>query len=191
MMSLIGDAAKDHHLQVWMANPDEEAIMQELGISGALETDSTKPVLGVYINDRTWAKIGWYLDLRTTVDEGVQNDDGSVTYQAVTTVGNTITYEEVEVLPRLIHGTRGDMPVQGSMYSQLVLVAPAGGTISDVAISDESSTRQMQLYGFDTSISLFWTNPESTTTITYSVTTSPEAREPLAIRMSPTARTFE
>lgn len=191
VMSLIGDAAQNHRLQIWMADPDEEAIMQELGISGALEADPSRPVLGVYINDTTWAKIGWYLDLKTTVDEGLQNDDGSMTYQAVTTVHNAITQDEVSYLPTLICGSRENAPAAGSMNTQLVVFAPAGGSISDMVVSDGSGTWHRSLYGFDVGFAHFWTNPESTTTITYTVTTSPEAREPLTIRMSPTARTFE
>lgn len=189
--SLIGEASETHRLQAWMANVDEEAIMQELGISGGLETNPAKPVLGVYVNDATWSKIGWYLDLRTTVDESTANSDGSVTYHATTTVHNALNEYEASTLKTYIVGNRSDAPSRGSMSTQIALFPPAGGSISDITVSDGSGSWYRPLYGFDVGFVHFWTEPESTTTITYTVTTSPEAREPLAIRMSPTARTFE
>lgn len=191
VMSLISEAAETYRLQAWMANADEEAIIDEFGISGGLETDPAKPVLGVYVNDATWAKIGWYLDLRTTVDEGTINADGSITYQATTTVGNALTEYEATTLNTLITGNRSAAPCRGAMSTQVELFPPAGGSITDITVSDGSGTWYRPLYGFDVGFAHFWTEPESTTTITYTVTTSPEAREPLTIRMSPTARTFE
>lgn len=191
VMSLIGEASETYRLQAWMADADEEAIIDELGISGALETDLAKPVLGVYVNDATWAKIGWYLDLRTTVDEGTVNDDGSVTYHATTTVGNALTEYEASTAKTLVTGNRNNAPTRGSMSTQIVLFPPAGGSISEITVSDGSGTWYKMLYGFDVAFAHFWTEPESTTTITYTVTTAPEAREPLTVRMSPTARSFE
>ena len=191
VMSLIGDASQNYRLQAWMANPDEEAIMQDLGISGALETDPSKPVLGVYINDATWAKMGWYLDLRTTIDEGTKNADGSMTYRATTTLGNTITSDEAALLRKGIVGDRAEAPSRGSMFSQVALFPPAGGSITNVMVSDGYSSWYMPLYGFDVAFAHVWTEPQQTTRITYTVSTAPEAAEPLVIRMSPTARSFE
>ena len=190
--SMIGDASQSHRLQVWMANPDEEMIMKELGVSGALETDSSKqPVLGVYVNDATWAKMGWYLDLRTQLGESVQNADGTITYRVTTTVHNVISTSDAETLRAWIVGKREDAPTRGSMYTQLSFYPPAGGRVEDLTVSDGSKTWYASIYGFDVGFAHFWTDPEKTTTVTYSVTTASNPSGPLAVRMSPTAQSFE
>ena len=191
VMSLISQSAQDHRLQVWMVNADEETIMEDLGISGALETDPTHPILGVYLNDYTWAKMGWYLDFRTTVDEGTRNADGSMTYHATTIVRNTMTAYDAPNMPSYIAGTNPDRRNACDMRTSVQIFPPAGGSISNVQASNDASPAWKTAYGFNFAILDFWTNVEETTTITYDVTTSPEAIGELQIRTTPTCRTFE
>lgn len=192
LADLIGQSAEDHRLQVWMADAGEEAIMDELGISGAMSADPTKPVLGVYLNDYTWAKMGWYLDLRTTVGEGSRNEDGSMTYPVTTTVRNAMTPEEAAVASAYTVGLNPNRPEVGAMHTQLLIFAPAGGSV--LGLDNEgrdSDPWYTSMYGLNMVVTGFWVGTEETATVTYTVTTSPEATEPLALRTSPTARTFE
>lgn len=192
VMELIGQSAQDHRLQVWMVNEQEEAIMEDLGISGAIETDPTHPVLGVYLNDYSWAKLGWYLDFRTSVDEGVRNADGSMTYRATTTVGNRMTWADSVNLPPYVSGVGNpDSRNSGDMCTNVILFPPAGGSISNVQPSNGTDVYWNTVYGFDIASMTFRTNCEETTTITYDVTTAPEALGDLEIRTTPTCRTFE
>lgn len=190
-ISLIGQSAQDHRLQVWMANEQEESIIDELGISGAIDTNPTNPVLGVYLNDYTWAKMGWYLDFRTSVDEGTRNADGSTAYHVTTTVHNTMTWADSYTMPEYIAGDNPDARNACDMFTDILLFPPAGGSISDVQVSTGQTPTRANVYGFEIATMAFWTNCEETTTITYTVTTAPEALGELLVRTSPTCRSFE
>ncbi len=71
-------------------------------------------------------------------------------------------------------------------------MAPAGGSISDVSGSGGvfAVVAQGQVYGFDAVSCNVQDLPGETTTVTYTVTTSPQATEPLAVQSTPLARSF-
>ena len=67
---------------MYSRNDDEEKAAKALGISGALQTDTSEaPILGVYVNNYSYSKMDWFLDKRVTVDSSVENADGSTTYR--------------------------------------------------------------------------------------------------------------
>lgn len=185
------DGALTRNFQVWMADPDQEAAIDALGFSGKLEADPAKPVLGTYTNDYTWSKMDWYLNMNTQVGEGVKNADGSTSYQVTTTVTNAMTPEEAAAAPLYVYGGNPDKRSQGDMLTHLYLLAPAGGYISDIqGQGGVFSVAQHSVYGYDEWTCSLQENPQETTTITYTVTTSPEATQPLTVSRTPAARSF-
>lgn len=185
------DGALTRNFQVWMADEAQEAAIDALGFSGKLEDDPTKPVLGTYTNDYTWSKMDWYLNMNTQIGEGVKNADGSVSYPVTTTVTNAMTEEEAAAAPLYVYGGNPDKRSQGDMLTHLYLLAPAGGYISDVqGQGGVFSVAQHSVYGFDEWTCALQENPQETTTITYTVTTSPQATEPLTVSRTPAARSF-
>lgn len=185
------DGALARNFQVWMADEAQEAAIDALGFSGKLEDDPTKPVLGTYTNDYTWSKMDWYLNMNTQVGEGVKNADGSVSYPVTTTVTNAMTEEEAAAAPYYVYGGNPDKRSQGDMLTHLYLLAPAGGSISNIqGTGGVFSVAQHSVYGFDEWTCSLQENPQETTTITYTVTTSPQAAQPLTVSRTPAARTF-
>lgn len=185
------DGALTRNFQVWMADPDQEAAIDALGFSGKLEADPAKPVLGTYTNDYTWSKMDWYLNMNTQVGEGVKNADGSTSYKVTTTVTNAMTPEEAAAAPLYVYGGNPDKRSQGDMLTHLYLLAPAGGYISDIqGQGGVFSVAQHSVYGYDEWTCSLQENPQETTTITYTVTTSPEATQPLTVSRTPAARSF-
>lgn len=185
------DGALARNFQVWMADEAQEAAIDALGFSGRLEDDPAKPVLGTYTNDYTWSKMDWYLDMRTSVGEGTKNPDGSTSYPVTTTVTNAMTEAEAASAPYYVYGGNPDKRSQGDMLTHLYLMAPAGGSISNVqGTGGVFSAAQHTVYGFDEWTCALQENPGETTTVTYTVTTSPQATEPLAVDRTPAARTF-
>lgn len=188
LLEVVVEAADEGRLLVWMDNVDEEGVIQRLGFAGELPTDPAAPELGVYVNDDTWAKMGWYLSLDTTVTDSVKNADGSVTYFLTTTLANSITQEEAEVAPAYVTGFSPDKRSIGDMYMHLLLVAPAGGSISDVVVSSGASVGSYALYGHDVKLANINVGPQETVVVTYQVTTSTRAAEGLVIRQTPLAQ---
>lgn len=186
-------SGEDGRLLVWMVNEDEQQIMVDLGLDGSLETDPTKPVLGVYINDDTYSKISWYTASKTVIGEGVKNADGTTTYDVTTTITNTITPEEAYSAPLYVYGNNEAKRDNSDMLDIVFFYAPAGGTISNLTASDgavfsnygivECSLNGLQLFRTRTHLLA-----GETATFTYQVTVSAEAAEPLALRTTPLAQ---
>ncbi|KUH59421.1 hypothetical protein AUL39_03660 [Tractidigestivibacter scatoligenes] len=185
LAKLIRQSGEDRRLQAWMADDTEEAAMKELGVAGELGSDPTQPVLGVYVNDNTWAKMDWYMDLRTTVGAANQNSDGTTTYDVTTTITNRMTDEEAASAPAYITGGSDMTSGAGDMVSLVIVLGPAGGTVS--GLDNRGSNGQLE--GLDGHYFGVSTKPGETATIEYQVTTAAGASA-LQVRQTPTARTF-
>lgn len=193
LIDVIGQSGADGRLLAWMANEEEQALMEAIGVSGALETDPSEPVLGVYLNDDTYSKISWYASCYTTVGEGVKNADGTTTYDVTTTLLNTITPEEAATAPKYIYGGNEEKRDNSDMLNYVYFVAPAGGTITNLT---ETNGAVFDGYGFaETTLNglqFFRTRTHlrsgESAVFTYQVTVSAEATEPLSVRTTPLAQ---
>ena len=193
LIDVIGQSGADGRLLAWMANEEEQALMEAIGVSGALETDPSEPVLGIYLNDDTYSKISWYASCYTTVGEGVKNADGTTTYDVTTTLLNTITPEEAATAPKYIYGGNEEKRDNSDMLNYVYFVAPAGGTITNLT---ETNGAVFDGYGFaETTLNglqFFRTRTHlrsgESAVFTYQVTVSSEATEPLSVRTTPLAQ---
>lgn len=193
LVDTITNAMDEHRFQVWMVNGDEENVMKKIGCSGTLSTDPATPQVGVYINDDTYSKISWYLSTHTTINTSQVNADGSTTYNLTTTIKNNITPAVAES-----DGAQSKGYIVGSnslkrdvtdMINQVYLVAPAGGTISDVTLNDVAQGGSPLPYeGFQVYHVQTQTSGGATTSITYNVTTAATATADLTIEQTPTAQ---
>lgn len=191
---LLQEAASSRRFVVWMRDESAQSIMRELGVTGELEYDPEEPVLGVYVNDDTWAKMCWYMDLHTQVEESTINANGSKTYRVTTTIANTMSEGDLYNATKYVYGNSPSRRNDGDLSSNLLLYAPAGGSISNIQFSDNCNMngyREATYNGLQVIYALVNTNYEETTTVTYTVTTAPEARGDLQVRMTPTCRSFE
>lgn len=177
-------------LLTYATDETTEQAFAAMGSSGAIPTDETAPQLGVYLNDRDSSKIDWYLDLRTTVESRTTNADGSTTYHMATTMTNTVNPDEAAQ-----HDPSGYLKGNRdyAMANGTLLVAPAGGSISNVVVDGETlgAMTEATLYGLDAWAGVLGVEPGTTTTVRYDVTTSPNATQDLAIHQTPTCQTFE
>lgn len=193
LIDVIGQSGADGRLLAWMANEEEQALMEAIGVSGALGTDPSEPVLGVYLNDDTYSKISWYASCYTTVSEGVKNADETTTYDVTTTLVNTITPEEAATAPKYVYGGNEEKRDNSDMLNYVYFVAPAGGTITNLT---ETNGAVFDGYGFaETTLNglqFFRTRTHLRTgesaVFTYQVTVSAEATEPLSVRTTPLAQ---
>ena len=193
LWDVIERGAESGRLLMWMANEEEQSVIDGMGLSGKLETDPTTPVLGVYLNDDTYSKISWYASCYTQVGEGVKNADGTTTYDVTTTLTNTMTPEEAASAPIYVYGGNSSKRDNSDMLNYVYFVAPAGGTITNLsenngAVVDGYGFAETTLYG----LQFFRTKTHllsgQSAVFTYQVTVSSEATEPLAVRTTPLAR---
>ena len=187
----LGDAVGEQHLFVWMANADEQALVEKAGAAGTLGNDSANPQLGVFISDDTYSKKSWFFSTDTQVSDGTANADGTTTYHVTTTLANHLTADEADNSASYITGCNIDRRDNTDMVMWIYLVAPAGGSISnvsqeggDVALQDFT---ELPYNG----LSVTFANPRidggETMTVSYDVTCA-AGSAPMTLRTTPTAQ---
>ena len=126
------------------------------------------------------------------MSEPTVNSDGSRSYTVTVTLGNTTTLDQMkDELPAAITGSSPE-DHDYSMVTAYCIMAPAGGTISNLNIDASQVDKQEEatLYGNDVWAGYVDTNPSTTSTFTYTVTVSAEAESDLTVWTTPTEQTF-
>ncbi|MDY2778067.1 MAG: DUF4012 domain-containing protein [Collinsella sp.] len=184
----LGRGASEGRLLVWMADADEQELMESMGVAGALPTSADDPQTGLYVNNYSYSKLDWYLDIQTQVGERVLNPDGSASYKVKATLTNTMTQEEADALPAYVkaHSPRADAPSQQIL--RLYLYAPFGGSISDVQNSygsmSEATHNDLQVFYNEIRM-----KPGESVEVSYTVNVPAEgANKELRFRVTPTAQ---
>ena len=189
LYSTLSSSASDHRLQIWFENDYLQKAFARQGFSGALSDDPTRPELGIFLNDDTWAKIGWYAKLDTYVSNPKRNPDGSKTYDVTTTISNTAWKDELEYSPRYIWGYNQEEKLTDSdMILAPLFVAPAGGKISDLTLNGEPWDMEHTLYDRQVYYGVVHADVGESVVVRYEVTTSPDAIENLEVRKTPLAQ---
>lgn len=178
--------AKEHRLLMWSTDETCESTFEQLGVSGGIETDTAHPVLGVYLSNKTYGKIDWYLNYATNVGQATLNADGTVSYPVTSTLTNTLTTDEAKTLMHMVLGAAET----GDMTTVVNLVAPAGGTISNVSATGApiSPFAESTYESHDMWTSTLHITCGETVTVTYTVTTANNASvaDGLTVRSTPT-----
>ena len=187
----LGDAVGEQHLFAWMANADEQALVEKAGAAGTLGNDSANPQLGVFISDDTYSKKSWFFSTDTQVSDGTANADGTTTYHVTTTLTNHLTADEADNSASYITGCNIDRRDNTDMVMWIYLVAPAGGSISNVSQEGGDVTLQDFTELPYNGLSVTFANPRidggETMTVTYAVTCAAGAA-PMTVRTTPTAQ---
>lgn len=177
---------QEHRLLMWSTDETCESTFEQLGVSGCIETDATHPVLGVYMSNKTYGKIDWYLDYSTTIGKATLNSDGTMSYPATSTFTNTLTTDEAQTLQHIVLGAAQT----GEMTTVVSLLAPAGGTISNVNATGTpiSPFAESSYESHDLWMSTLHIGCGETVAVTYTVTTSSTASvaDGLTVRSTPT-----
>ncbi len=191
LLTAVSRGVDEGRFLVWMQNEEEERAVYDIGVSGAILTDPETAQVGVYVNDYSFSKSEYYLDFYTIVGEKIDNADGSASYHMVTTLTNTMSAETEAQLPSYLRAHNGYALSDGDLMLRAYVYAPAGGTVDNVQVTgDNAVTMNDGTYnGIDISWGEVHLLPGQTMTITYTVTTSPEAGDvPLDVRSTPTAQ---
>ena len=141
------------------------------------------------------------MDLWTDVSDPIPNEDGSTTYEVTTHIRNAMTPEESLVQVKYVLTGNPVASSPTSLYEYVLLMAPEGGSITDVYRNgewidpEEDSISKLPasrtLYDKNTWNFVVDVPVASQVDLSYRVTTAPGATEPLEVRHTPTARTFE
>jgi hypothetical protein len=187
-----------------MADSAEEAVLEDLGVSGTVSSDLTTPETGVYMSACSGGKMYYYLASDVKVGAGTKNSDGSTTYDVTVEFDDTLTSAEVATLTNYI--TNSNPNYDGSLDFFVYLLAPTGGKITDVktegtfyganaypnqdfAITAGGNDAMNESTYQGNDIWYGWTHVAmgGKTVLTYKVTTSTSAEEGLFVHTTPLA----
>lgn len=207
-VQVIGDSIADKRIYMWVANPEEQAVIEKLDAACAISMSEANPELGVYLATTVASKGNWYINSDTTVGNETKNADGSTSYSVTTTITNTLSSDDAANLPAIL--TTPDQYAvdkvrsKGDMILDVYLFAPMGGVITDLQVEGDFAPDTF----FD-DVGVWYTQPGiepmtratynghevwygvtmieglQSTTLTYTVTTSPNAVETLVIDTTP------
>ena len=203
LVNVLKNSFEEGRIAIYMANAQEEAMLEDFGLAGTVSSDPTVPETGVYTSACYGGKMFYYLASDIDVSNGTKNADGSVTYNVRVEFSNSLDTAELGTLTNYITNGAG---FNGDLHFFVYLLAPTGGKITNVE-------PQGTFYGADEyPISAFaigaggnddmnettyqgndlwygWTSipMQGKTVITYKVTTSPEAESDLVVRTTPLA----
>lgn len=185
LLDVVDKQIEERKMLFWLEDPAGQAIIEELGAAGSLNSDPEKPELGVYYSGTVSSKLGWYLNMDVDVGEGRKNGN-AMTYPVTITMENTLTWEEFSTTSAWVVGT-----CVGSSNPYIFVFAPAGGTVENFTVSNGTIMVPATYQGLDLGYQTWVNFPlGETLVITCDVTTAPGVDAPLGLDMTPTLQEY-
>lgn len=174
------------HMKVWSAHEDEQELLVDTPISGALKTDASTPELGVYFSDITQSKMDWYLKRKVSMTFDGTAADGSDQYTVHVKLTNMMTSDQVASTPRYVLGDGLEGIPAGGIKTAMYAYAPAGGRLVDWKASDGSGYDGVVVHDTLTvGVKTVLLAPGESYECTMHVRTAPGVRTPLALTQTP------
>lgn len=95
LASTIKSSVDEGRIAVYMANDNEEAMLEDFGFAGTVSSDTKVPETGIYTSACYGGKMFYYLASDIDVGKGVKNSDGSITYDMKVTFSNQLDSAEL------------------------------------------------------------------------------------------------
>ena len=103
---------------------------------------------------------------------------------------NTADYETILSAPSYISGTNPEKKTIDTMIERPIILAPAGGVVTNMNLDGDGGMIEGTLYGFDCWTGTIDLRCGQTATLTYTVTTSANAASDLVLDTTPLAQDF-
>ncbi len=185
MMDAMSTSISEQRLYGWFTRAPEEALAQELGIDGAMETDNAKTTeVGIFLNDHGVGKMQYYLSTSVAVDCNV--DARTVTTSI--TMTNTLDRDDLTTYILSLRTPTYGAP-RTSMMLDVLYFAPPGAKVDRVepASGDVPEfTRASTEGGRNAESIAVLLDRGETRTVSYTSTLPEGDLGPISVRHSPT-----
>ncbi|WP_395690760.1 DUF4012 domain-containing protein [Nocardioides sp.] len=129
----LGRAAREHRIYVHSFHPDEQRLIDETSVAGALtDAGSRGPQVGVYLNDATGSKMSYYLRYGARLDANYCTDEVQALSGSMRL--SSTAPPNAARLPRYVTGGGAYGTEPGNQLVLVRLYGPVGGSISDVQL---------------------------------------------------------
>lgn len=188
-IAALRDAAGEGRVKIWSARPDEQAILEQTPLAGRLTGhDGDRPVVGVYLNDRSGAKVGYYQDVDITAETVACHLDGSQDIDLTVTLTSTVPTDLIGKVPYLTGG--GVYVPEGQIHTQLLVYAPTGGTFTAAQPAQgEAPLVPARHRGLDVISQEIALDPGESATATFRMTSGPNQPGSPVLKRTPGAPT--
>lgn len=190
IMDALDQAATQGRLMVWSAHPEEQALLQDTILSGALRgtnelpNGEIAPVVGIYTTLLTQSKLGFYIETTAEVTHSQLLVDGSQEFQVSVTFHNSLTPEIAATLPDYVIGEADRSGINPLM---LYVTAPTGGTFDAIADGEgrEWPTSFATLNDLEVAWMAFGLSPGDTFTLNFDIWSGPDQPGEPVLRITP------
>lgn len=145
----MGPLVGEHRLMMWSANPDEQALMEQVGLAGAMPSPDGANGWAVTVTNAAGNKIDSYLERAAGFEATTDAATGTTTATLRVDLTNTAP---ADGLPRYIIGNRRGLPagtsrLYVSFYSPLSLTSvTVDGVPTPVSVGGEHGWNVYSLY---------------------------------------------
>jgi hypothetical protein len=187
VLQQLAHAADEHRVLLWSADKSEQREIAPTLISGAFPGKSSRPQLGVYMNDSTASKMQYYLDTKSVAQSVRCTAQGVQTIQLTTTFTSTAPADAGE-LPAYITGNGFSGP-KGTMVLDTRFFAPAGGRFISFTLNGKFRPNNGVTFdGRPVNFAAFSLKPGAKVTIVATVVTAKDQRRDAVLSVTPGAQ---
>ena len=140
-LEALADAAGAGRLTVWSRHPDEEKLLADTELEGAMPVteQAASPTIGVFLNDGTAAKLDYYLHENVTVASAASCPAGRIALHVLVALTSTVP-ANAKGLPAYVTGDPRSGVSLGTMGTQVVVTAPLGGSVVSATVGGVRSS---------------------------------------------------
>ncbi len=178
-------AAGERRLLAWSNVPDEQALLEETKLSGAIPTEPTQnPFVGVYFNDGTGAKMQYYFRHNVSIKPLGCQDDGSQKLQVTVTMRSVAPADAAGLPVSVIGPGFGAEP--GAIRTTMYLYAPLAGRIESSTVDGEDRPlAEFEHLGHVVGARTVDLDPGQTRKLEFTVETGPDQTGQVDLRVTP------
>ena len=187
MVAAINKGVDQGSIMAWLANPDEQQLLDGSRLQGALPKDNAEEtVLGVYYRDTSASKIDYYLQTATHTTSDVCTSPENPTFTTTVTLHSNLTVEQAQALPDYVKSGH----FGADMFSTQVFVyGPVGATLTDASVNSQGVSTLQNAGATDLGrpVGTFtaYLAPGESSTVTATFTGAPGQYGPLEVRGTP------
>lgn len=146
LVKALAESSEEGRIRIWSAHENEQKIIAESTLSGALPTDTPSATyVGALFNDATGAKMDYYMDAEVSVSIGACH--GEPTTQVRVTWTNNAPADAATSLPAYVTASGWYGVPPGSVRTLVAVYGPEGATASHIDRDGESDAVQTTMLG--------------------------------------------
>ena len=138
MVKALQKGTEESRLRVWSGEENEQRIIADSALGGAIAGSADEPEIGVYFNDGTGAKMDYYVRREVGLEKRCQ-PDGYYRYAVKTTITNNAPADAGKTLPDYVTGAGVFGVKPGTVQTNVYAYGPTEWFLDSAARDGEAA----------------------------------------------------